>query len=189
MRKLALSMFTSVDGFINGPGRTFIGPEWSADLDAWTADMVERFDTLVYGRRAWQDMAAYWPGAPMDGSVTPAQRDLARFMNGSRKIVFSRTLRDAAAWANSEVAAGEVADVLAREKEREGKDLVVFAGAVLAQAAVRTGLVDEYWLLTIPQLFGGGARLFADDGIRTDLRLTEVRRMDTGAVLTRYEAA
>lgn len=83
-------MFTSVDGLITGPGGTFVGPARSADLDAWTADMVERFDTLVYGCRAWQEMAAFWPGAATDGSVTPAQRELARFMNGSRKIVHHR---------------------------------------------------------------------------------------------------
>lgn len=187
MRKLVLSMFTSVDGFINAPGGAFIGPEWSADLDRWTSEMVDRFDTLVYGRVAWQDMAAYWPGAPTDASVAPAQRDLARFMNASRKIVFSRTLRDAAAWANSELATGDAGAVLAREKEREGRDLVVFAGADFAQSVVRTGMVDEYWLLTMPMLFGAGSRLFADDGIRTELRLSEVRQMDTGAVLTRYE--
>jgi hypothetical protein len=44
------------------PG-VLIGPTWSADLDRWTFDMIDRFDTLLYGRIAWQGMAAYWPRA------------------------------------------------------------------------------------------------------------------------------
>jgi hypothetical protein len=50
----------SVDGFIEGPTGEFIGPTWSADLDRWTFDMIDRFDPLLYGRIAWQGMAAYW---------------------------------------------------------------------------------------------------------------------------------
>ena len=63
MRKLVLSMVVSVDGYINGVGGEFIPPQWSADLDRWTGTMIERFDTLLYGRSSWQEMAAFWPAA------------------------------------------------------------------------------------------------------------------------------
>ncbi|MDX8355595.1 hypothetical protein [Cognatiyoonia sp. IB215182] len=33
MRKLVLPMIQSVDGYINGPGREPLIPEWSSDLD------------------------------------------------------------------------------------------------------------------------------------------------------------
>jgi riboflavin biosynthesis pyrimidine reductase len=66
--------------------------------------------------------------------------------------------------------------------------MVIFAGARFAQSAIRLGLIDEYWLLTVPRLFGGGARLFESHALSAALRLYEVRRMDTGAVLTRYVA-
>jgi dihydrofolate reductase len=111
-------------------------------------------------------------------------------MNGSRKIVFSRSLKDASAWANSTLATGPVADVVTHERlNATGKDMVVFAGPTFAQTAMRDDLVDEYWLLTIPKLFGGGARLFRDHALRRDLHLLEARTLDTGAVLTRYARA
>jgi dihydrofolate reductase len=64
--------------------------------------------------------------------------------------------------------------------------MVIFAGPTFAQTAMRENLIDEYWLLTIPKLFGGGARLFQDHALRRDLALIEARVLDTGAVLTRY---
>lgn len=188
MRKLVLSMFMSVDGFVNGQGGEFIGPEWSGDLDRWTDDMVERFDTLVYGRRAWEEMADYWPSAGQNGGLHEAGVRLVRFMNGSRKIVFSRGAVDLSRWSGSELGGAGIETHLAEEKAREGKDIVIFAGANLSRSVIRSGLVDEYWLLTLPRIFGGGARLFGDDGPPQDLRCLEVRPMDTGAVLLRYGA-
>jgi dihydrofolate reductase len=131
-------------------------------------------------------MVAYWPSAPTDDTVNTSARRLTHFMNDTRKLVFSRTLTTAAAWANSVVADGEVGEVLAREKAAPGRDLVIFGGAAFAQSVGRTGLIDEYAILTIPTLFGGGSRLFGDSGVQRALDLVDVRRMDTGAVLTRY---
>jgi dihydrofolate reductase len=186
-RRCVLSMVVSVDGYTRGAGGAFIPPAWSADLDRWTGEMIEAFDTLLYGRAAWQDMAAYWPAAEHDPMQSAPMRDLARFMNGARKIVFSRTLSDTTAWANSSLADGDVAQVVAEEKEKTGKDVVIFAGATFAQTALRADVVDAIWLLTIPELFGHGSRLFDGHGLRRSLRLTHCRQMDTGATLTRYD--
>ncbi|MDN3720261.1 dihydrofolate reductase family protein [Roseibium salinum] len=113
-------------------------------------------------------------------------RRVARFMNTSRKIVFSRTVQDVSGWENSFLADAPLEDLIAREKQRPGKDIVLFAGAITAQSALRSGLVDEMWLLTLPELFGHGCRLFEGHALKTKLKLLEVKPMDTGAVLTRY---
>ena len=185
-RACVLSIVVSVDGYINGPGGEFIAPAWSADLDAWTASHAARYDTMLFGRAAWESMADYWPTAEADPETPPAARDLARFMNGTRKIVFSRTLQDSGKWARSEVADADVATLVAREKARTGKDMVIFAGARFAQTALAAGVVDELSLLVIPELFGHGTRLFEGHGLRRNLELVEARVMDTGAVLQRY---
>lgn len=186
MRKLVISIVLSLDGYINGPGGEFIAPEWSSDLDRWTGRMIERFDTLIYGRTAWEKMAEFWPQAGRDETLPEPTRALAAFMNGSRKILFSRTLTDTSAWENSARADGNFGEVVAREKEREGKDLVIFAGASMAQTALRNDAVDEFWILTLPELFGHGTRLFEGHNLRRKLSLLDVEGMDTGAVLTRY---
>ena len=186
-RTCVLSIVVSVDGYINGPGGEFIAPAWSADLDAWTAGHAARYDKMLFGRAAWESLADYWPTAETDPETPPAAMDLARFMNGTRKIVFSRTLRDAGKWANSEIADTDVATIVAREKTRQGKDMVIFAGARFAQTALAAGVVDELSLLVIPELFGHGTRLFEGHVLRRNLEFVETRPMDTGALLTRYK--
>jgi len=185
-RACVLSMVVSVDGYINGPGGEFIAPAWSADLDAWTDGHAARYDTMLFGRAAWESLADYWPAAETDPETPPAARDLARFMNRSRKIVFSRTLKDVARWANSEIADADVATVVAREKAQPGKDMVIFAGARFAQTALAAGVVDELSLLVIPELFGHGTRLFEGHALRRKLAHIATQVMDTGAVLQRH---
>jgi dihydrofolate reductase len=180
-------MVVSVDGYINGPGGEFIGPEWSGDLDAWASEVATRFDTLLYGRAAWEGMAGYWPDAETDPATPHPARDLARFMNGARKIVFTRTLQDVSRWANSEIATGDVAAIVAREKGRPGRDIAIFPGARFAQTALAAGVVDELALLVIPELLGHGTRLFEGHALRRRLKHAETRVMDTGAVLQRYK--
>lgn len=186
-RACVLSMVVSVDGYINGAGGEFIPPAWSDDLDAWTAGHAARFDTMLFGRAAWDSLADYWPAAETDPKTPPAALDLARFMNGTPKIVFSRTLQDAGKWANSEIADADVATIVGREKVKPGKDMVIFAGARFAQTALAAGLVDELSLLVIPELFGHGTRLFEGHALRRKLERVESRAMDTGAVLMRYQ--
>lgn len=179
-------MVVSVDGYVNGPGGEFISPAWSPDLDAWAAEAAGRFDTLLFGRAAWAEMAAYWMAAETDPGTPPPARALARFMNGSRKIVFSRTPQDTSAWTNSALADADVATVVAREKQRPGKDIAVFPGARFAQTALAAGVVDELSLLIVPELFGHGTRLFEGHALRRRLTLKQTRTMDTGAVLAQY---
>ncbi|MGJ3261772.1 MAG: dihydrofolate reductase family protein [Salinarimonas sp.] len=188
-RACVLWMVVSVDGYTNGPGGEFIPPAWSPDLDAWAAQAAARFDTLLFGRAAWAEMAAYWPAAETDPSTPPPARSLARFMNAARKIVFSRTLRDTSPWTNSTLADADVRTVVAREKARPGKDIAVFPGARFAQTALAAGVVDELSLLTIPELFGHGTRLFEGHALRRRLTLKHSRALDTGAVLTQYVIA
>lgn len=133
-------------------------------------------------------MAAFWPRAETSPDTPAPQRKLAKFMNSSRKIVFSRSLSDAGAWQNSELADRPLPEIVERERRGSGKDMVIFAGAKFAQTALRADIVDEYWLLTLPMLFGHGSRLFEGHGLLKKLALEEVRQMDTGAVLTRYSA-
>ena len=60
-------------------------------------------------------------------------------------------------------------------------------GAMLAGAAVRAGLVDEYTIVTHPVLVGGGIPFFPALDSWVNLNLVETRTFPGGTVLTRYE--
>jgi dihydrofolate reductase len=80
---------------------------------------------------------------------------------------------------------GAVAEIT-RLKAEDGGPMEI-AGATLAAAAMRAGLIDEYLIVTYPVLVGGGTPFFTalDDWV--DLNLVETRTFADGVVLTRYE--
>ena len=62
------------------------------------------------------------------------------------------------------------------------------ASATLAAAAMRSGLIDEYALVTHPVLVGGGTPFFTTLDNWVTLNLVETRTFPEGVLLTRYEA-
>ncbi|MDR8393911.1 dihydrofolate reductase family protein [Aliifodinibius sp. S!AR15-10] len=83
MRKVILSMMTSVDGFIEGPGCDISWHVWDEEMSEYMMDFFQRVDTFLYGRKSYELMIDYWP------SETGPFTDV---MNITSKVVFSRTL-------------------------------------------------------------------------------------------------
>ena len=59
------------------------------------------------------------------------------------------------------------------------------AGPTLAGHAIRTGLVDEYRLLVVPTMLGGGKRVLPSN-VCVRLGLLDERRFANGWVYLRY---
>ena len=59
------------------------------------------------------------------------------------------------------------------------------SGPTLAEHAIRSGLVDEYHLLVVPTVLGGGLRVLPDN-MRINLNLLDERRFASGTVYLRY---
>jgi len=179
MRKLVLTMFISLDGFINGPGGELIPPPFSADLAGkWIGYNLGRFDMMVYGRACYEGMVDFWtsPAAPPEEAARLAAIE---------KIVLSRTL-DRADWGRARIMRGDIAGEFARLKQMPGKDMAVIGGGRAATSLLALGLIDEMRLLVTPMLFGGGTRLFEGGYPRTGLTLEGAEPLDNGSVLLTY---
>lgn len=118
-------------------------------------------------------------------SVTNVHGEVARKMNSYRKIVFSKTLREAS-WNNS---------VLVREidpteitilKEKPGKDMLILGSASIAPIFTRLNLIDEYRLWVNPIILGGGLPLFGILPERRKLKLIDVKRFSSGLLSLTY---
>ena len=182
MRKNVLAMYVSLDGYIEGPNREFTAPAFSPDLKTkWIDLKLERATTMMYGRTAYEGMAAYWNSPAADGPE-------AKILADMEKIVFSTTLAEAN-WGRIRIVREDIAGEMARAKAGQGKDLVLIGGAGIANAFLRAGLVDELSVLVSPLLQGGGKRLFQDGRPRAGLALKSTTPFDSGAVLLTYERA
>ena len=158
MRTVVARIFDySLDGIIADPGTAFFDfcrdlPDDPAQI-ARTQDFYEKADLHIMGRKHYQGAAQYFPDA--------TDHPYAAAMNATRKVVFSRTL-DAADWANTSVAGGELSTEVEKLKLDGDGYLVAHGGVGFWRSLIRQDLIDEYRLSVFPYLAGQGTRLFAE---------------------------
>ncbi|HTT11298.1 MAG TPA: dihydrofolate reductase family protein [Burkholderiaceae bacterium] len=185
MAKLKVFNQVSLDGYFTDERNDMSwahrsDPEWLA----FTAENARAGATLVFGRVTYEMMAAYWP--------TPAARqaapDVAAAMNRQRKVVFSRTLKQAA-WSNTTLVSEDPAIAVRALKQRETHDLVVLgSGRIVAQLA-QAGLVDEFEIVVNPLVLGRGRSMFEGIEHRLKLELLKTRQFANGNMVLWYERA
>jgi len=179
MRRVVLIMSMSLDGYVVGPwGHAGTSAE-PPELKAWKLDRIGKAGTHIMGRTTYEEMASYWPtsGDPY-----------AKPMNEIPKVVFSRTLEEAA-WATTAIARGELAEEIDALRRQPGGEIVAWGGASFAQSLSRAGLIDEYALVIKPVAYGGGLPIFRDLPAALELELLEARVFDGGVALHRYSRA
>jgi dihydrofolate reductase len=131
-------------------------------------------------------MSSYWPHAESI-SQHPHDLEFAPIWRATPKVVVSSTL-EKADW-DAQLIRANVAEEITALKERQGKDILLTGGSTLMSALTRLGLVDEWHLVVHPIVLGGGKQVFPHPQDRLALRLTDTRRIDSEAVLIRYERA
>lgn len=183
MRKLTFGMNRSLDGYVAAPGGDLGWSAPSDELFQWWSDRVGATGLALYGRRLWETMSAHWPTADRQPGATPAHVEFARRWRAMPKVVFSSTAR---AVDGARLVTGDAVAEITRLKAEDGGPMDV-AGATLAAAAMRAGLIDEYAVVTHPVLVGGGTPFFTALDHWAHLRLIETRTFPDGVLLTRYE--
>jgi dihydrofolate reductase len=196
MRKLILSIMVSADGFT---ARSDGDIGWFLTDAAFEEEMqglLESVDAMLFGRKSYLELAAFWPtaGTPgaddAPGGFTSRERavQFARLMNQIPKVVFSTTLKELT-WGPAELVRGDVQATVSRMKAAPGRDLVLFAGAGLAGSFMELDLIDEYRLMIHPRLLGRGIGLFAGLTAERPLTLLGAKTFSSGVALLRYARA
>ena len=92
MRKIIVTMWMSLDGFIAGPNgeMDWIGEIYDEAMGTYENELVSSADTLLLGRVTYQSFAGSWPHVPDSPSASEGEKAYARTLNAMRKIVFSR---------------------------------------------------------------------------------------------------
>ncbi|KOF17925.1 riboflavin biosynthesis protein RibD [Ensifer adhaerens] len=177
MRKVIMWDMVSVDGFFEAPDHDISWFVFEDELAAYIGETQLEADTLLFGRVTYEMMASYWPGA---------EGDIATFMNGVEKYVFSRSLKTGD-WHNTTLVSGDAVAEVERLKAQQGGTIFIFGSADFAAELVEKGLVDEYRLGINPVLLGGGVPLFKPLPKRTPLKLTHTRPLKSGVVILHYQ--
>jgi dihydrofolate reductase len=187
MGRIVVTEFVSLDGVIEDPGgsENFKHGAWSFEIDRgeegnkFKLDETMASDALLLGRVTYEGFAEAWP--TRDG-------EFADRFNSMPKYVVSSTLRDPD-WTNSTVLTGDLAEEVAKLKERHERDIVVHGSAQLVQGLLERDLVDELRLMVYPVVLGDGKRLFGATSDKKTLRLAGTKTVGGGVLILTYERA
>jgi len=189
--KLTTTTMVTVDGVMQGLG----GPDedrsggferggWvtsyaDAEGMAIIAEIYQRADAFLFGRRTYELFAGYW------GVMDPGSSPIADALNTKPKYVASNTLTDPQ-WANTIVLSGEVAAAVGELKAKPGGELQVHGSGKLIRSLFDDDLIDEMNLLTFPVVLGQGTRLFPEAGPDRALELLDSRTTPGGVTIQVY---
>jgi dihydrofolate reductase len=176
MRKIVSYLLCSLDGVIEDPPR-WVFDSFDGGLDARLLDLTQAQDTVLLGRRTYEEWAAYWPSS--------SHEPFASFINTTPKQVASTTLRRAD-WENTTVIDGDLADSVTRLRAGSGGDIGVHGSATLVRTLLQADLLDELVLAVFPVVGGQGRRLFEDLDRVQRLQLVSADQTATGVMLLTY---
>jgi dihydrofolate reductase len=180
MRRLRVFESISIDGYFCDAGG---GMSWAhagaddAEFAAWVGVNASGGGELLFGRKTYQMMEAFWPTS-LAATQMPV---VAKGMNAARKYVASTTLRPS--WTNTQLLPGELLSAVGDLKASDGPDVTVLGSGSVAAQLGAAGLVDEYQLVIIPIALGGGRTLFTTG---RQLRLIDQRAFRCGNVVVTY---
>jgi dihydrofolate reductase len=197
LRRIVMFNQVSADGFFSDPEG---GLDWvvsDPDIHARAVASMPDTDTILLGRKTYEQFASFWPNALKNLDATgphgsnkrdPTFAAMAHWLNDTKKLVFSRSLQRAT-WNNSEISSKIDIKRLTKLKQQPGKDMLIFGSGSLVSALSEHGLIDEYRFVICPVLLGQGQPLLGEMPERVSLRLVEAKPFPSGNVMLTYQRA
>ncbi len=194
--RVVVSEFMSLDGVVQAPG----GPQedttggfqrggWSLPffdpevMGPVIAEIAERSEALLQGRRTYQISAAAWPSRGGD--------PFADWINATQKYVVSDSLSEQELpWGPAElIRGGALVDAVSELRKRPGGDIYIYGSLSVVRTLLVAKLVDELILMIEPITLGGGKTLFPSDGEARRFELLSAVTARTGVQVCRYRPA
>lgn len=170
MRKIIMNLAMSLDGFIANEDGSY---EWIKGYEdrSLNTDNQYNYETLlegiaivVMGKRCYeQDM----------------------HLEFKTKTVYVATHSPMDDYANIKFCGSDIIEVIKREQQKAGKDILLFGGGQLIDTFLKADCIDEYIIGLIPIILGAGRPLFYGGHPPIELKLEEYM-VDNGIVILRY---
>ena len=189
MRKIVLSAWITLDGYVAGPDDKIEWLRGDAEMMQYEQSVVDGADTLLLGRKTFDDFSSYWPSVAQGEDPThplpmptEQQRQYARTIDPMKKVVVSSSGK-VAAWRNVSVLS--TIDDIAALKRETGKNIVMYGSLSVVRALSNLRLIDEYELLVHPVFVGKGKPLF---DAANAIEFKSAHPFRSGVVLMKYSA-
>ena len=153
MPELLVDFITTLDGYGAAEGWPgwwgLEGPEYLA----WLGEQPEADHTVLMGANTYRVMS----GFAAEGE--PGTEALA----GMRKIVFSTTLTEPLAWANTQLVNQDAAEAVRSMKaDKASRSMRTIGSLALCRSLLKAGLVDRFRVVVFPVITGstGSERIY-----------------------------
>jgi dihydrofolate reductase len=196
-RRIVMFNRVTMEGYFAGPDGNLDWVVPDEDLDRSAAEAIHRgdTDTILFGRRTYEQFEAFWPQALDDAPTgpnphdtegrSPEMRAMAAMLNEATKLVFSRTLKEVR-WNNTHLLHEFDPREIEAMKTRPGKDMIIFGSGSIVSQLTQHGLIDEYQFVVNPILLGSGRPLLSGVSKSVKLNLLEAKGFPSGNMMLRY---
>jgi dihydrofolate reductase len=188
MRKIVVFNSISLDGFFAGEDGNLDWQIVDEEFNKTAVDIIQAFDTILFGRVTYQLFEGYWPNAANDPKISREDRIIADKINEMTKIVFSKSL-EKVTWNNARLLKGDLEEVVKKLKQESGRDIVIYGSGTIVQQLTNLGLIDEYQLMVNPVILGKGIPHFQDIQDKRNLKLQGSQAFSSGLVKLDYQKA
>jgi dihydrofolate reductase len=183
-RTVAVFIHVSLDGYYCDPRGDMSFAHKPPEDAEWNDFVIENASgggILLFGRVTYDMMAAWWP-TPMAAHAMP---EVAASMNGTPKIVFSRTL-SSADWSRTTLVKDDVVPTVRRMKDEAGPNMAILGSGSIVRQLADAGLIDTLQLVVNPVALGAGRSLFSGLTKPLELVLANTRVFRNGSVVLWY---
>ena len=144
-RKIIANLFISLDGVVEEPGNWHF-PYFNDEMGAAVDAVLGSTDTLLLGRKTYDDHAAAWPQREAAGEE---DAEFAKLLGDARKVVVSRQRLVDLPWRNSQQLQGDLLQGVAALKNEPGDRHIAISGSIsVVRQLLAAGLLDELRLLS-----------------------------------------
>ncbi len=185
MRKIIVSMWTTLDGFVAGPDDEMDWLLIDDQVQAYERELVERAGSLMLGRITHADFAGHWPQAAHNPDEPDDLKGYARRVDTMEKIVVSAS-GDTATWTNTRRLERIDSDEIIELKRGSGGNIVIYGSLGVIRSLDELRLIDEFHLLVHPLFLRQGKALFDGSQQPVRLGLISAEPFTSGVVLMKY---
>ena len=164
MQELVVDFITSLDGYASAEG----WPGWwgleAPEYLAWLDERPDRDYTILMGANTYRLMYEFAAESEASESdETTNEDDAMAELTRSPKVVFSSTLEDPLAWANTQLIREDPVETVEAMK-RDGTGMSTLGSLTLCRSLLEAGLVDRYRVVVFPVITGKTGRERIYDG-------------------------
>ena len=187
MKELLVDFITSLDGYASGEGWPGFwglqGPEYLA----WLEEQPEV--TYLMGANTYRLMSGFAAGETPAGTdeFNADEEASVDGLTQATKVVFSASLEEPLAWANTTLVRGDAVGIVRAMKRDDSGTMSTIGSLSLCRSLLRAGLVDRFRVVMFPVITGAtGAERIYDDYPDVALEMIENRTFDGSIQLVEY---